>query len=111
MPKVGDSDERAALCRQDVSFVPQGAILAVRKTKTIQCGERILRIPLHVKPDSHLCPVAALQAVWDLPPVPLDQPLFSFATEDSVQVLDYKTFTNLLRTTLSAAGIDCGLTA
>ena len=109
MPKAGDKDKHAALSRANVLLVPQGVIITVSKTKTIQCGERLLKIPLHRNPDSPLCPVTALQAIWELPALSSDQPLFSFLADGGIQILDYKTFTDLFRTTIAAAGIDSSL--
>ena len=99
------ADSQDALCRGDVRFVSRGVVLGIRKTKTIQCGERVLEIPLHEQGDAALCPVAALRAVWGLGQYPSDLPLFTFRSADIVQTLDYKMFTNLLRSVLSASGI------
>ena len=110
VPKsCGQMDVSAALLRGDVQWVSQGVIVNIRKTKTIQCNERVLQIPLHRQADTSLCPVAALRRMWLLPPPPADRPLFSYKLRDSLHILDYKTFTCMLSSIISASGIDSSL--
>ncbi len=109
VPKSVGRDSDSTLCRHDVQFVAQGVVISIRKTKTIQCRQRVLEIPLHEQPGSTLCPVAALRAVWSLPPVPADKPLFAYQSADQLHVLDYQRFTTMLTAALSAAGFDTAL--
>ena len=48
------------LCRSDFIIFEWGVEVIVRWTKTIQCHERILRVPLLALPGHPLCPVSAL---------------------------------------------------
>lgn len=98
--------DKDALCREDIQFMSQGVIIRVRKTKTIQCGQRVLEIPLAQQTDSRLCPVAALKAFWALPAGPQSGPLFAFRQSAGLHTLDYKSFTNQLSCVLQACGFD-----
>lgn len=106
VPKSTKDNYRDALCRDDVRFVPAGVILNIRKTKTIQCGQRVLEVPLAAQANSPLCPVAALKAVWAAASVPPQGPLFSYRQDGSVHALDYKTFSSLLTRFLQGSGLD-----
>jgi len=61
LPESGASfDPVKQLCRSDCVIIQGSVVLVVRHTKTIQCGERHLLIPLPVLHPSPLCPVRAL---------------------------------------------------
>ena len=97
----------SALCRSDVSFCEQGAILSVCHTKTIQCRERVLRIPIPRINNSVLCPIAALQDLLDnTGTLPRDAPLFSFKVKDKLCYLSYASFTKALKCVLQTCGFD-----
>jgi hypothetical protein len=95
--------------RSDLSFSAHGATLHIRATKTIQCFQRSLAIPLPAIPNSPLCPVTALNNHFRLNPVPAAQPLFSFQAADPLrplQPLTYSQFTSFLSKVISAIGLD-----
>ena len=61
LPASQRSKLRTILLRKCVNFTTQGMLVSMRHTKTIQFGERCLRIPL-VARDSVTCPVKAYMA-------------------------------------------------
>ena len=64
------------LRRRDLLFTPDGAVLRVFKTKTLQFNERVLEIPLPHIPNSIFCPVQALKEYLAVTHVDPDMPLF-----------------------------------
>ena len=64
------------LRRRDLLFTPDGVVLRVFKTKTLQFNERVLEIPLPHIPNSIFCPVQALKEYLAVTHVDPDMPLF-----------------------------------
>lgn len=92
--------------RSDIQLSTDYVIINVRRTKTIQYGDRILETPLPRIPDSILCPVAAIQKLLLVGPgIPPDAPLFSYPTSGSTYVrLVHPMFVQRLRSLLGACG-------
>ena len=84
------------LQRKNVSYTPTGAILQVYSTKTIQCCQRSLEIPLPFIPDAVLCPVTALSCYLHSVPAPTDSPLLLFL--GAIPRATFHPKTTLLRT-------------
>jgi hypothetical protein len=56
VPSAGDFDPSRHLCRSDFTFNPEGAILTIRWSKTIQFKERVvLVVPIPRIPNSVFC--------------------------------------------------------
>ena len=66
------------LCRKDVSFSADGAVLAVRWSKTIQYRQRVLSVPLPRIPSSPLAP-RLLSSLRFACPLPQQMVLFSLS--------------------------------
>ena len=64
------------LCRGDIIFHSKGAIVLVKRTKTIQNPTDCIKIPLPLIEGSILCPVAALQQFIKYNPACPNDPLF-----------------------------------
>lgn len=65
------------LCRSDFRIFEWGVEIIVRWTKTIQCQERVLRVPIPAMPGHPLCPVSALISYLRLTSLaPSDGPAF-----------------------------------
>ena len=58
-----DSDKEMGhvVRRQDVQFHPWGIMLQVRSTKTLQCQEYVLEMPLYFVPDRVFCVASAIR--------------------------------------------------
>ncbi|KAK3268095.1 hypothetical protein CYMTET_23384 [Cymbomonas tetramitiformis] len=65
--KTGARNTRGALVRDDILFQEDGQVvwIRMRHSKTIQCGERQHWVPLRAVPGSPLCPVRALQRLFE----------------------------------------------
>ena len=61
-----------------------GFTLNIRKTKTIQCGERVLSLPFVSCPGSPLCPYEALTYLLLVSPRDPELPLFSYRHKGAV---------------------------
>ena len=84
-------------------------LLNVRKTKTIQCGERILVLPFVSCPGSPLCPYQALNNLLMVTPKSMSVPLFSYKQRGKVVSWTHSSFTRKLKTLVSKAGFDPSL--
>jgi len=80
--------------------------LRVRKTKTIQCGERLLILPYCASPANPLCPVIAANLLGRASSKNLDHPLFSYKTANGVKWWTHNSFVARLRDLLARLGLD-----
>lgn len=81
-------------------------VLHVRRTKTIQLGERILSLPYCASPSQALCPVRALFAALIHTQNDPTAPLFSFKScKNDYTCWTQETFVSRLRSLLSAIGL------
>jgi hypothetical protein len=80
----------------------------LRKTKTIQYGQRILRVPLPAIPGSILCPVTALRRLFSEVAAPTEAFAFSFYTQNQLTTLTHRAFVAQLKSNLPYVGLDPG---
>jgi integrase len=95
------------LSREDLTFHSWGISVIVRWSKTIQCQERILHVPLIALPGHPLCPVTALINYIRLSVgASLSGPAFTVPGRGNCLIpLSSRTFTTRLRSLLSACGV------
>ena len=100
-------DPARNLTRNDVQILQSFALITVTWTKTIQNKERLLSIPIPRIPNSPLCPVSALEHYFLQVPVSISPclPFFTFVQGNQLHPLTYSLFVKLLRTKLSALGL------
>lgn len=109
LPKNAASFNRNyQLCCSSVTFTDFGALLLVQHTKTIQCRDRVLRIPLPMIQGSPLCPVNALKTMFAMLSLESSEyaklPLFSYTCGGKVKILTHNTFVSSLRAVLTSCG-------
>lgn len=109
LPKdVSSFNKNYHLNRSSVSFTDFGASLLVQHTKTIQCHDRVLCIPLPKIEGSPLCPVYALNNMFERLSVDNTKyakiPLFSYTSNGNFKVLTHNTFVSVLRAVLTSCG-------
>ena len=98
------------LCYSCVEQSRDGCVVSVRHTKTIQCHERVLKIPIPRIEGSVLCPVSSLDCMRkNVPVVHDDMPLFSYLHEGKLTCLTYSTFVKALKHSIAACGYDASL--
>ena len=111
LPQKASQHDQTALQRQDLVLDEPTCMLflTVRHTKTLQLGQRTLRIPIAGQPGSHLCPLLATKAMLAFLPSDLPSancPLFSYMDKSgALTSLDYAHFTKKLKQVLSQAGV------
>ena len=106
--KLKDHNPDLDLCRKDVLFVEEGVILSVRHTKTIQCKDRVLEIPL-LRSSSPLCAVSLLEKLWDrFPSIDKDAPLFSYLLNDKLHCIEYDNFVSKVKSLVGRCGLNPG---
>ena len=94
------------LCRKDITIGQHTATITFRWTKTIQFGNRILKIPLLAIPHSHLCPVKALKAMIKLVPAEPLHPAFAIPCKKSVVPIHYSGLQSAIKTCIKAIGLN-----
>ena len=93
VPSSSNHDCATELCHSDVTFYESEAIITAKHSKTIQCRERLLRVPIPRIPNSDLCPVTALQTFLNATPeVPASAPLFAYPASSSFAFLTHASF-------------------
>lgn len=99
-------DQNHHLQRQQVVLDDSGQVcLNISSTKTIQCRERVLTIPLPTIPSHPLCPVAAVsQLLKSNPKISGSYPLFSYNTPLGIKAIGYNQFVKDLRICLEKVG-------
>ena len=78
--------------------------LHVRRTKTIQCRERILTLPYTACKGSPLCPVSALRSLMFVSPRDKKLSLFAYKTGGQIKWWNHSSFVNRLRDLLEECG-------
>ena len=92
--------------RGDVYFDNDRLVVNFKWTKTIQCGERALQIPVVPIPNSVLCPVTAYSNMVQLVPASSLDPVFCFPTTRGPRPVFYQDFMLALRALIAATGRD-----
>ena len=89
-----------------VTFIPQGALLRITRTKTLQFRERVLEIPLPLIPGSPLCPVTALRQYLASVPLSPSSPLFVCQSRGSYRPILAHQYNAFIKKSLSAIGFN-----
>lgn len=93
------------LSKENISFTPDGAVLQVSWSKTIQYQDRILQIPLPFIPGSKLCPSTALWLSCRQG-LPSNSSPFQYIDHGSHTILVYPVFCRFLKECLGGLGLD-----
>lgn len=103
--RSGSSGTDSSIKREDTTFSIQGTSLAVRRSKTIQCQERVHVVALPLYVGHPLCPTSAVLNFLKLSgPVPTGSPLFSVMSDQKCVALTASTFRRRLSKLLSQLG-------
>ncbi|CAC5393054.1 unnamed protein product [Mytilus coruscus] len=99
-------DKNKQLTRGKVFVVNDIAIVVFEWTKTIQHGERRLKIPLVKIPGSVLCPVSAYNRMCIKIPASNDSPAFVMSKKSKLVPVTYAQFQNKLKSVIQKTGRD-----
>ena len=94
------------LKRQDVQQSDNGLVITFRWTKTIQCGQRLLQLPIPKIPGSLLCPVTAYNNMTQLLPAPAHLPAFILPEGSKFKPVSYNQLTKVLKHLIASLGLD-----
>ena len=94
------------LSRGSFQRTTYGLLITLEKTKTVQCKERLIQIPLTCIPGSLLDPVAAYDHMCQLIPAPATTPAFSFPSASGLSTITHSSLTARLRALLKDAGYE-----
>ena len=94
------------ITRANLVFMSSGANIHVSATKTIQCQQRSLILPIPAIPGSRLCPIFALRRHLAINPGPVSAPLFSVFSGSGLEPITYKQFCVFLVRVVSKLNLD-----
>ena len=95
------------LLRKDLHILDGSSLeLRIRKTKTIQKGERLLILPYCACPTSPLCPMKSVLDLLSVTRMNPDTPLFSYKAAHVLSWWTHASFVARLRQLLTSAGLD-----
>jgi hypothetical protein len=97
-------DRNKQMTRNKVVLEDGIAIVICSWSKTIQMGDRILKIPLVENKESKLCPVAAYMNMRKLIPAEGNSPAFLFPTDRGVVPVTYVDFQRYLKFFITKIG-------
>ena len=103
-PSTTTFDPNKHLSRGDILSSDTGLVVQIRWSKTIQCGERTLILPITSIPGSKLCPVSAWTKHTAINNAGPKAPAFSYHTNNGLTTLTYNIFTRSLRKPISLTG-------
>ena len=92
------------LSRKQVFLGKNLMLLIFTKTKTIQFGQRALKIPLVAQPDSILCPVRAYKRMLEDIPAPKDSSAFVIPVNRRLTDFTYSRFQKRLKSLITLTG-------
>ena len=99
-------DERHVLKRSDVLFHNWGITLLVPSTKTLQCAEYILEIPIYYVSDKRFCAASALLHHFALHPAPASSVMFLKRPSNGLVPVMYRDLLDLIKKLVTRIGLD-----
>lgn len=98
LPKTTSNPGSDSLLRKDLYWLAIDKFeLRIRKTKTIQCGQRLLIIPYCASPCQSLCPVTAVLNLFKISSPSAEYPLFSYRKGEGYTTWNHDSFVNRFR--------------
>ena len=105
VPTSIDND-RHVLLRQDVEVHDWGVMLNVRSTKTLQCSEYVLHIPIYYVSDIRFCAATHIRRHMVTFPAPSCSVLFLKTSKLGLRPVMYKELLDFIKTCASSIGLD-----
>lgn len=96
----------SSLRREDVTFFNWGLLLTIKKSKTIQFKQEILKIPISYVSNTQLCAVHWLKKHIEECPVPGDKLLLQIPGVHGPTPLTYEIYQSTLKFCCKKAGLD-----
>ena len=94
------------ITRASLVVTPPGANIHVSASKTIQCHQGTLVLPIPSIPGSRLCPISALRRHLSLNSVASAAPLFTVLLGSGLEPITYKQFSGFLLRVASRLHLD-----
>ncbi len=97
-------DGNKQLTRGDIILGRRTALIHIKWSKTVQCGEKLFVMPLVAIEGSKLCPIWALKNMLALSPMNRSAPAFCYPDG---QPISYWQFLTKFKSLISLIGLDC----
>lgn len=101
---VTESD--SMLLRSDFTFTPWGMVIAIRRSKTIQYGERVLRVPVTKVANRNLCAVHWIRKHFDECATPPGGPAFRMRRDGVLVPFPYPIYQGTIKLLCRKAGLE-----
>lgn len=102
---VREFDPKKQLQRRDVMVADDVLLVALKWSKTNQCGSRLLQVPLMAIPCSVLCPVRAYTHMVKIVPARDRSPAFCIPAGDTLVPVEHSGFLSFLRSAVGFLGL------
>jgi hypothetical protein len=99
-------DPNKQLCRKDILVHKDLLLVCIKWSKTIECRERILQIPILKIADSVLCPWTAYTSMCKILPAAGESPAFVVKGGSKLQSVTYKQLQTFLKSCITKTGRD-----
>ena len=99
-------DPDKQLCRHDIIMGSNGVLVQFRWTKTIQFGQRVLKVPLVAIPGSPLCPLVALRNMIRLVPGSGEDPAFMIKEHGLPIPISYAALQKFIKACIASVGLE-----
>jgi integrase len=99
-------DGSKQLCRRDIDINNSFIIVSFKWTKTIQVGNRVLRLPLAAISNSKFCPVQAYTGMCEHYPFCADSPAFAALHKKDVVHITYRQEQLKLKSLIAQVGLN-----
>ena len=103
---VHSFDKHRHLCRGDIFVEHDCLIILIKWSKTLQCHERVVTIPLASLPGHPLCPVSAYQTMLSKVPGKDNDPVFMLPQAGKTVPLTSSKLAQRFKTGLAGLGLD-----
>ena len=101
---IGNS--KHVVLRKHVTFEKWGMMVNVHSTKTLQCRERVLKVPVYYSGGSPLCAVTLLRQHWAFIPGHWDSAVFLKHHNGEIVPILYNELLAFLKRTVKVIGLD-----
>ncbi len=99
-------DANKQLCRSDIKVGSKELLITFCWTKTIQFGQRVLKVALVAMPQSCLCPLKAYQNMLNLVSADPQAPAFSLPSKTNIKPVTYRFLQSFFKLAINSIGLN-----
>lgn len=93
-------------CREDIAFNSVGIFIRIKWSKTNQCSDRLVSVPLLKNTGSALCPLWAVSNMFRIVPASPKDPAFLCSIKSKLKPFTHASFVKKFRSCIAELGLD-----